>query len=388
MNVSVFTLGRFHHFDLGRQILRLGHGLSLFTSNPRSRVDRDLWPYTKTRPLFRIPFAIGGRLGLNSQLYWLDEVLLKDLAKWAERSVDVNWTDVYHGLDGSGPRAGRLVKKSGKLWICDRACTHILAQRDILVEEHNDWHVPPPKFSPDRLQRCVAEYEEAHAITVPSQFARRSFLQHGIPGERLFVCPYGVDLSEFRPGAKTDDTFRVIYVGQITVRKGIGHLLRAVEPLVKKQRIEVWLVGGIDPSAQRILDQFRGVFEYKGVSPRKDLWRLYSQASVLVLASVEEGLALVQAQAMACGVPVIATANTGAEDLFTDGVEGFIVPIRSPEAIREKLEWMMDNRELPDKMAAAALERVKSLGGWDRYGECVERVYRDLAIRHRVGLHG
>jgi glycosyltransferase involved in cell wall biosynthesis len=114
---------------------------------------------------------------------------------------------------------------------------------------------------------------------------------------------------------------------------------------------------------------------------------LYSQASVLVLASVEEGLALVQAQAMACGVPIVATTNTGAEDLFIDGAEGFIVPIRDPEAIREKLEWMLDNPELRDQMAAAAIERVKSLGGWDKYGECVESVYKVLTSRHGVKVH-
>ena len=107
----------------------------------------------------------------------------------------------------------------------------------------------------------------------------------------------------------------------------------------------------------------------------------------MVLASVEEGLAQVQAQAMACGVPVIATTNTGAEDLFADGVEGFIVPIRSPEAIREKIEWMMDNPALRDQMANAALERVKNLGGWNQYGERVELVYRELAIRNQVQMH-
>jgi len=247
--------------------------------------------------------------------------------------------------------------------------------------------VAPPRFSADRLERCVAEYEEAHAITVPSQFARRSFVRHGIPAERVFVCPYGVDLSEFRLGVKTDNVFRVIHVGQINVRKGIGHLLRAVEPLVKKRRCELWLVGEIDAGVRGLLDRYSGIFEYKGVCPRKSLWQLYSQASVLVLASVEEGLALVQAQAMACGVPVIATTNTGAEDLFTDGVEGFIIPIRSPEAIKERIEWMIDNKELRDKMAAAALERVKSLGGWDRYGECVVDVYKALAARHGIQLH-
>ncbi len=387
MNVSVFTIGRFHHFDLGRQLLRRGHCLSLFTSNPRSRVDLDLRSVTKNHPLMRIPFAIGNRLGFGAHLYWLDEVLLKDLGGWLKASLDIGWTDVFHGLDGCGPIAGRFAKENGKLWICDRGCTHILAQREILVEEHKYWQVSAPKFSPDRLERCVAEYEEAHAITVPSQFARRTFLEQGIAEERVFVCPYGVDLSEFRPDVKRDTTFRVIHVGQINIRKGIGHLLRAVEPLVRKHRVELWLVGEIDPSIQRLLDQYREVFEYKGVFPRRDLWRLYSQASVLVLASVEEGLALVQAQAMACGVPVIATTNTGAPDLFTDGVEGFIVPIRSPEAIREKLEWMMDNGELRNKMAHAALDRVRGLGGWERYGESVESVYKRLVNRHGIKLH-
>lgn len=387
MNISVFTIGRFWQFDLGRQILRLGHRLSLFTSNPRSHVDAEIRPYARTHPIFRIPFAIGGRLGLAARLYWLDEVLLKDLGRWLERSVDLSWTDIYHALDGVGPGTGRLMKESGKLWICDRGCSHLLTQQEILLEEYKIWQLPPPEFAPDRIERCVAEYEEAHAITVPSLFAKRSFLENGIAEERVFLCPYGVDLSEFRPDVKRDEVFRIIYVGQITVRKGIGYLLEAVEPLVRKHKCELWLVGEVDSRMRRVLDRYKSVFEYKGVYPRKELWRLYSQASVLVLASVEEGFGLVQAQAMACGVPVIATTNTGAEDLFTDGVEGFIVPIRSPEAIREKLEWMMDNEELRERMAAAALEQVKKLGGWDSYGDRVDSVYRELTARHSIELH-
>lgn len=387
MNVSVFTIGRFHHFDLARQVLRLGHGMRLYTSNPPSRVDPDLRVFTRTRSRYRIPFAIGERLGLGARLYWLDEKLLKDLGRWMKRSIDLDRTDVLHALDGTGPIAGRFARANGKLWICDRGCTHILTQKEILDAEYKEWGLKPPQFSPDRLERCVAEYEESHAVTVPAQFAKRSFLAHGIAEKRIFVCPYGVNLSEFRKGEKRDAKFRVICVGQITIRKGIGHLLRAVEPLVKANRMELWLVGQIDGAVRPILDRYQGLFEYKGVYPRNELWQLYSQASVLVLASVEEGLALVQAQAMACGVPVIATENTGAEDLFTDGVEGFIVPARSPEAIREKLEWMMDNADARDGMAAAAIERVKNLGGWDAYGDCVERVYEELAARHAIPLH-
>jgi glycosyltransferase involved in cell wall biosynthesis len=387
MNVSVFTIGRFHHFDLARQMLRLRQRLALFTSNPRSRVDSDLRPYAKTHSIFRIPFAVGGRLGFAAHLYWLDEMLLKDLGRWLARSLDLDWTDVFHALDGVGPVAGRRVKDAGKLWICDRGCSHIVSQREILLEEYRLWNVPPPQFASDRIERCVAEYEEAHAVTVPSQFARRSFLAQGIAAERVFVTPYGVNLKEFRPGTKQDQVFRVIYVGQITVRKGIGYLLQAVEPLVKRQQCELWLVGEIDERMRPLLDQYKGVFVYKGVAPRTELWKLYSQASVLVLASVEEGLALVQAQAMACGLPVIVTTNTGAEDLFTHSVEGFIVPIRSPEVIREKIEWMMDNPALRDRMAAAALSRVKQLGGWDTYGDRVDSIYRELLSRHNMQPH-
>jgi glycosyltransferase involved in cell wall biosynthesis len=195
-----------------------------------------------------------------------------------------------------------------------------------------------------------------------------------------------VDLSEFRPGTKNDNIFRVIFVGSASIRKGIGYLLRAVEPLVRKRQCELWLVGPLDPAARHILERYRDIFKFKGPCPRKELWRLFSQSSVLALASVEEGLALVQAQAMACGIPVIATVNTGAEDLFTNGIEGFIVPIRSPEAIREKIEWMIANPSLHRQMADAALDRVKSIGGWDQYGERVNSVYRELAGRFRLQI--
>jgi alpha-maltose-1-phosphate synthase len=387
VNVSVLTIGRFHHFDLGRQLLRLRHGLELFTTNPRAKVDSDLRPYVRTHSRFRIPFAVATRLGLGRHVYWLDELLLKDFGSWVAENIDASWSDVFHGLDSTGPAAGRRIKQAGKLWVCDRGSTHILTQKKLIVEEHRAWRLSPPKFAPERLERCVAEYEESHAITVPSHFVKRSFVENGIDGERVFVCPYGVDLSEFRQAPKQDDVFRVLHVGQINARKGIGYLLEAVEPLARSGRVEVWLTGAINADVQPLLDRYRGVFEYKGIWPRNELWRLYSQASVLVLASIEEGLALVQAQAMACGLPVIATTHTGAEDLFTDGVEGFVVPIRDPQAIRERVEWMMDNREKRDEMAAAALARVKTLGGWDRYGERVASVYQELAKRHGVKLH-
>jgi glycosyltransferase involved in cell wall biosynthesis len=167
-------------------------------------------------------------------------------------------------------------------------------------------------------------------------------------------------------------------VGSFSVRKGIGYLLQAVRPLVQKKIVELWLVGNASQEAREILHRNADIFIDKGSQPRSKLPWFYSQASVLVLPSIEEGLALVQAQAMACGLPVIATTNTGAEDLFADGIEGCIIAIRDPQSIRDKIEWMLDNPVKRAEMAEAALRRIKSLGGWDMYGK------RCLAMYHEV----
>jgi glycosyltransferase involved in cell wall biosynthesis len=105
-----------------------------------------------------------------------------------------------------------------------------------------------------------------------------------------------------------------------------------------------------------------------------------SRSHVLALPSIEEGLALVQAQAMACGCPVVCSTNTGGEDLFTDGVEGFIVPIRDPIALAARLQRLADDPDLQRSMREAALGRVRSIGGWKEYGDRWENLLKTLLI--------
>ncbi|MGB6553518.1 MAG: glycosyltransferase family 4 protein, partial [Candidatus Binataceae bacterium] len=151
--------------------------------------------------------------------------------------------------------------------------------------------------------------------------------------------------------------------------------------------LDLVLIGHMDADAKKAVDKSGIPLRHLGVLARAQLAEHYSQASVLVLPSLEEGLALVQAQAMACGVPVIATTNTGAEDLFTDGSEGFIVPIRDPDAIGAKLIYLYEHPEARDAMGAAALARVRAIGGWNSYGEKMAAMYQS-ALEERTGQHG
>jgi glycosyltransferase involved in cell wall biosynthesis len=121
--------------------------------------------------------------------------------------------------------------------------------------------------------------------------------------------------------------------------------------------------------------------EILGSVPRDQLTRLMLESDVLVLPSIEDGFGLVMAEAMASGCPVISSTNTGGGDLYTDGIEGFIVPIRDSEAIRERLLMLADDPELRSRMGEAALQRVSTLGGWSDYGDRWEQLLRQLTGR-------
>ena len=103
-----------------------------------------------------------------------------------------------------------------------------------------------------------------------------------------------------------------------------------------------------------------------------------SRSHVMVLPSIQEGFGMVQAQALACGCPVIATQNTGAQDLFNDNIEGFIVPIRNPSSIVEKLQFLADNTEIRELMSAKALAKVRNIGGWSSYGSGIYLLMKSL----------
>ena len=381
MRVCIASTGRFHVYDLARQMERLGHLHRLYTGYPKWRIER--LPHDKIRsfPWLISPAMLFGKWGFHGLQSALNWPAIDTFDRWMRSQLEA--CDVFQCLSSFGLRTHRLAKKRyGALTVCDRGSSHILYQDEILTEEYTRWGIPYQNIDRRIVDRELKEYEEYDLITVPSGFVYSSFLQKGIPEVKLRKVSYGVDLSIFRPSPKKDGVFRVIYAGALSMRKGLPYLLQAVESL-RFPKFEMWLIGGLTPEVKPFLEKYRGCYEYIGFIPRAELYRYYSQGSVFVLASIEEGLGLVLAQAMACGLPVIATTNTGAEDLFTDGVEGFIVPIRNPEAIREKIAYLYEHSQIREEMGRAALERVKKVGGWNTYGRQMVTVYETELLKRR-----
>ena len=375
MRVCIGSPGRFHTFDLARQMERLGYLARMYTGYPRFKVDGLPGEKISTSPWLLTTSMAMARFGLSSMARQLNYYTITSFDKWLSSCLEE--CDVFHCLSSFGLASHCAVKRRyGALTICDRGSSHILYQRRILSEEYERFGLRFSGIDQRIVERELAEYENCDLIFVPSGFVYRTFVEEGLPERKLRKNPYGVDLGMFRRLEKEDDTFRVIYVGAIALRKGIPYILKALATL-KLPKFELWLIGGVQPELRRFMADYEGSYRYLGVIPRTELYRYYSQGSVFVMASIEEGLALVQAQAMACGLPVIATTNTGCEELLSDGVEGFVVPVRDPEAIRDRVLSLYRDSDLLNEMSHAASRRVRSMGGWNNYGERAVRIYAE-----------
>jgi glycosyltransferase involved in cell wall biosynthesis len=385
MKVALITIGRFHHFHLARQLERHGCLHSVTTGYPRFKLrDEDGIPPEKIRtfPWLQAPYMARGRFHLDSKR------ISREWAWWAHRSLDwyaarhLQSADALIALSGSGALSGAMMRRSGRIYICDRGSSHIRYQDELLREEYDRWGFQFDGIDPRIVANEEEEYELATAITIPSEFVRKSFLTMGTTESKLARISYGARLDRFRSqGGPDPDKFSVLFVGQISLRKGFPYLLEAFQ-MLKHPRKELIVIGSMSREVASLLKgrDTTGVRVIGAVS-NSDLPHYYSKASVAVLPSVEEGLAMVLGEAMACGCPVIATENTGAADLFTDGIEGYIVPIRDSGAIAEKLSLLAGNPELRDRLSEAGLKRVKQIGGWDAYGdEMVSLVTRLLSV--------
>lgn len=224
------------------------------------------------------------------------------------------------------------------------------------------------RFLPAQASRFEREMERADYIFVFSEFAKRSFEQAGVSLDKLVVTSLGVDTRLFRPRrtARTDGVFRVLFVGQITQRKGISYLLEAFQRAAIP-RSELMLVGRVCGN-DRAWRHFPGV-RHESAVPRVLLPRFYTAADVFVMPSLVEGCCQTALEAMACGLPVIVSENTFS-GVVTDGVDGHVVPIRDPDAIARHLVHLFENPERRASLGQAA--RARSLDfSWERYGDRV-----------------
>jgi glycosyltransferase involved in cell wall biosynthesis len=381
MKVTQAVFGVFHHFELAHQLHKRHHLQRIYSTWPWARLKREGLPHSLVRcfPLLHTADYLLNRTPLASPR------VSSKLASWNTLAFD-QWTnsqiepcDAFIAISGAGLLTGHKVQTAGGKFICDRGSTHQRFQENVVADEYRRWKLPLPLSKPHITIREEKIYALSDAITVPSTVARRSFIAMGVPAEKVHVIPYGVRLDQFtRTEGPPQNSFEVLFAGQVSLRKGIPYLLQAFDRLNHPNK-RLTIAGAIQDDLRPLLATLpTEKVAFTGPLAQSQLAKKMSASHLLVLPSIEEGLALVQGQAMACGCPVLATTATGAEDLFTDGQQGFIVPDRDVNALTQRMQQIADNPTLQRQLSEAAMLRVKTLGGWDQYGDTWDRLLHQL----------
>jgi starch synthase len=217
--------------------------------------------------------------------------------------------------------------------------------------------------SDDKLARKDAEIALATDIIVPSRFVADTLNEY--PGKlpRVHVVNYGspTALSATARRWYEGGTLKLLFVGGLSQRKGLSYLLDAIRPL--KAKVELTVIG--TGNAAKLV---QGHCETRGSLPHPAVLQAMREHDVFVFPSLFEGYSLAVAEAMSQGLPVITTPNSGTADIITNGVEGWIVPIRNAEQITAHLESYLQEPAMVRRMGLAALD-VANSHSWGGYRE-------------------
>ena len=383
MKVAISVPGRFHLFYLAQELLKKDYLSQLITSYPKFEVLKYGIPKEKVSSILVKELLFRGYQsfpGFLKNLYNPHYFIHEAFDRLAVRALKP--ADIVVGGSSVFLHTMRLAKERGMATIVERGSSHIVYQDQTLKEEYDRFGVKIRPFMLPHskiIEKELREYEESDYIAIPSLFVKKTFIEKGVPERKMIHVPYGVNLSSFRPVPKKDDVFRVVFAGGMVIRKGVHYLLQAFSELNLPDS-ELVLAGGLSDEIKPFFKKYNGKFDYLGRLLQTELYRFYSNGSVFVMMSVEEGLAMVIPQAMACGLPIIATATTGAEDIVRDGKDGYIIPARDTEKLKEKLVFLYGNKGAREAMGASAKERVKTGFTWHDYGEKIIGAY--LKIIH------
>jgi glycosyltransferase involved in cell wall biosynthesis len=243
------------------------------------------------------------------------------------------------------PGAMRRAKQDGGLAILDSWTSHPEDHWNLVAAEQQRWGSRYPPGARCYQDRAVESVAVADYICTASTFVRQSYLKRGFDPQRLLFCPYPVDLGSFQPAPETrpaDRPFTILQTGGLSLRKGTPYLLEAFR-LIRQEvpnavlRVQRHIRNDVVHVLRRNADlplEWSGYLDFAGHVRR------YQTSDLMLFPSVEDGFALVVAEALACGLPVITTPNTGASDLIRPGENGEIVPVCDAKALAgAALKW-------------------------------------------------
>lgn len=256
--------------------------------------------------------------------------------------------NIIYGFNSACLELFQYAKKKGIYCLLDQTLADYSLLHQLLLEEEKiwtEWSLSPFSVTQSDLELMEREHREqdiADHIVCGSNFVKDSLIARGVNSQKITVVQLGrlkedlkyPETSTIHTPQQQGDGLKILFVGSVNLRKGIPYLLQALRQIEGKIPFSCKIAGSLEIKDKRIAE-YSDVCDFLGRIPRSQIKDLYIWADVLVLPSICEGSAMVTYEALSLGVPVITTYNSGS--IVRDGIDGFIVPERSVEAIAEKL---------------------------------------------------
>ena len=349
----------------------------------RNALERRSFPWIPSSVIRLYPFAELGRLiGSSLGIRMLTEPekspfnifsVCESLDRRASREIDrdTDLSGVYCYEDGAFHTFSKAAER-GLTRYYDLPIAYWETSRRLMQEEAARlprWSATMQGLqdSKEKLDRKTGELKLADVVICPSEFVMDSLPESIRREKRCVLARFGCAVDRKtgfskRPGS---GPLRVLFVGALSQRKGLADLFAAMQLLNAEKRIELHVLG----SPQVDLDFYRSEFQefvYHRPRPHGDVLAFMRECDVFVLPSIVEGRALVQLEALSCGLPLIVTRNAGGDDLIIEGETGFLVPIRSPSEIAGRLEWFLEDPKRVERMRPRCMEHARSTN-WKSY---------------------
>jgi glycosyltransferase involved in cell wall biosynthesis len=274
-----------------------------------------------------------------------------------------------------------IAEKYGALKVLDASNSYPTIYDGIERREMALWSKSVRPSVPEHIiEQVVRDIERADVVLCPSKFVYDSMVSNGVPKEKCRVNHFGVNTSIFQVRKETPKIIRFVCVGSICLRKGHQYLFMAFEKLKKKYpETELYCLGGVLSDFSLQWKKWKNVVTFhKDFMNHNELSSLYQDTTAFILASVEEGFARVIIEAMASGLPILATHESGATTLVKDGEEGVIFESRNVDAIYKAMEKLIINPELSEIMGAKSYVKGSINNSWDDYGKRSIDIFKEF----------
>lgn len=324
---------------------------------------------------------------------WIRSELFKRFSKKTANSIIADGTKVVIAYDTQAYDLFKELKKHNcnTIKILDMASTSAIRIRQIIAEELKKGHVFNETLKRHMLayseEKCNAyrrEIYEADYFLVPSEFVKESLVDLNVKEDRIIYLSHGVDIEMFKPCHKSYNLkrkLRFLFVGRVEAAKGIYYILESFRQL-ENYNIELIVVGDLMDQREKF-EKYTKNAVFWGLRRRDEMPEIYNDADVFILSSLWEGSSLSMLEALASGLPVIASKYSSAPEVIKDYKEGFVIDPKNIAQMKEKIVWFVNNYELISKMSKEARETAEKYT-WEKYGEQISKITKTICQREKL----